>query len=371
MTDEDEPVVPARLNVDVEDVLRWRTRLRGVKEATLPIRDGRTNPVVVGRTVYCVTFSPGVVWALDARTGDVTWRTKIGRLAGPTVLVTGPALFTRTARELFCIRRRDGRVLWTFRPYETEGESVYTSPTVSGALVVVADRRGVAHAVSARTGRLVWSADVGTGDSVNATALDARGVLVFGTNGHEVVGVTAETGAIRWRTSIDAPCITAPRSLGPTAVLQTNRTLYWVDTRTGRVRGKWTSTAGSVRSFEVVGSRVFVVAEDGDAARLFILKAGKVARELPHPGFGMADGLSFEKTRDIVFDARICALGILDGRTGERLIDVTGFDAPLGTPASAGTSTFVVEGKTASALDNAIITRARRVSPSRGKRART
>lgn len=371
MTDDDEPVVPARLNVDAGDVLRWRTRLRGVTEATLPIRDGRTNPVVVGKTVYCVTFSPGVVFALDAGTGDVTWRTKIGRLGGSTVLVRGSALFTRTARELFCIRRHDGRVLWTFRPYETEGESLYTSPTVTGGLVVVADRRGVAHALSARSGRLAWSADVGTGDSVNATALDARGVLVFGTNGHEVVGVGAETGAIRWRTRIDGPCITAPRSFGPAAVLQTDRMLYWVDTRTGRVRAKWASTTGTVRSFEVVGSRVFVVAEDGDVARLFIIKAGKVERELAHPGFGMTDGLSFDAKRDIVFDARICALGVLDARTGERLVDITGFDAPLGTPASAGTSTFVVEGKAAYAVDNAVIARARRVSPGRGKRART
>jgi hypothetical protein len=369
MSDDREPArVPARVNVHLREVLRWSTRLRGVTTSVLPTHDGRPNPVVVGNRIYTVSFAPGIAWALDARTGDILWRRKLGRFAGPTPLVHGPLLFVKTSTELFCLQRSDGQVRWSYRPYETEGESVYSSPVVHGEHVIVADRRGTAHAVSIRTGRVRWTSDVGVGSSVNSTAADVAGTLVFGTNGREAVGVRAEDGAIRWRTRIDAPCIAAPRSIGTSVVMHTDTTVFWVRARDGHILAQWSSGGTRIRSFGTVGTRALVIAAEGDAGRLVVLSKGRATRELPHPGFAMSDGLRYEPNLDVVFDARIMALGILEPKTAARLVDIHGFGEPLGTPTSTRSRTFVAEGGRIHALDNKVVAeaRARRsfVSPS-------
>jgi hypothetical protein len=67
-------------------------------------------------------------------------------------------------------------VSWSYRPYETEGESLYSSPVVHGDIVVVADRRGAAHGLTVRDGRVQWKVDVGAGSSVNSTAAAVDGL---------------------------------------------------------------------------------------------------------------------------------------------------------------------------------------------------
>lgn len=351
--------VPARVTVHVRGVSRWRTRLRGVRNMVLPSHDGRPNPVVLGRTVYCVSFSPGIAWALDASTGDVKWRTKLGRYAGPTLLITRRDVFAKSSTELFCLRRRDGQIRWTYRPYETGGESIYSSPVVHGDDVIIADRRGTAHAVTASNGVLHWRAEVGAGSSVNTTAAFVGGTLVFGTNGGEAVGVAAEDGLIRWRTRLDAPCIAAPRVLGTTVAMYTDETVFWLRARDGCVLARWSTGKRRIRSFGVVGARVLVVASDDETTQLVVLDHGKVRREFAHPGFAMSDGLRYEASRDVVLDARIMGLGILDPRTYARLVEVEGFGEPLGTPTSTRATTFVAEGRYVHAIDNRIITKAR------------
>jgi len=352
--------VPARLNVEVGDVSRWQTRLRGVKIGVLPSLDGRPNPVVVGGRVYCVSFSPGAAFALDAPTGEILWRRKLGGLAGPTPLVHGRALLVKNASELFCLERADGRIRWSYRPYATDGESLYTSPVVHAGRVIVADRRGIAHALDLRTGRVKWTADVGGGSSVNSTPTNDDGTLVFGTNGKEAVAIFAEDGAVRWRTSIDAPCIARPLLLRSEIVVHTDRTIYWLDRRTGRVLQHWATTS-NITAACAVSDRAFVVVEDDDLARLRVFRRGKSLWDRPHPSFVMSEGLRHDKHADVVFDTRLMGLGILDPSTGDRLVEIHGFEDCLGTPVSAADSTYVLDGNVVYALPNGIIRRARRL----------
>jgi hypothetical protein len=361
---------PADLSIDVREATRWRTRLRGVTNMVLPSHDGRPNPVVFRGGVYAISFSPGIAWALDARTGDVRWKRKIGRLAGPTPLVHGSRVFVKTPFELYCLQRSDGHVLWSCRPYATENETIYSSPVISGAFVVIADRRGIVHALSVRSGDVRWQSDVGAGSSVNSTAALTGETLVFGTNGREAVGINAKSGAIRWRTRIDEPCIDAPRGLGDRVVIYTATSIICLRPGDGHVLHRWSSGGASVGSFGVVGTRLFVVLREGDDSRLRLFdKNGRVIREDAYPSFAMPNGLRYEPTCDVVFDARIMGLGVLDPRTGHRLVDIHGFGEPLGTPSSTSSITFVAEGSAIHALDNKVIAKARGVPRRRSPRA--
>jgi hypothetical protein len=336
----------------------------------LPAHDGRANPVVLRGRVYAVSFSPGIAWALDARTGEVLWKRTLARLAGPTPLIHGSVLFVKSSSALFCLKRSDGHVRWSYRPYATEGESVYSSPVVFGQLVIIADRRGIAHALSVRSGRVRWTSDVGSGSSVNSTAAVAGETLVFGTNGREAVGVDAKSGAIRWRTGIDESCIDAPRVLGARVVVHTATSIVWLRPRDGNVLHRWSSGAATIHSFGVVGTRLFAVLREGDASRLRVFdKNGRVIREDAHPGFAMPGGLRYEPSCDVVFDARIMGLGILDPRTARRLVDIHGLGEPIGTPSSTPSITFVAEGSAIHALDNEVIAKARGALRRRSPRA--
>lgn len=211
-------------------------------------------------------------------------------------------------------------------------------------------------AVSIKDGRLLWTSDVGVGFSVNSTPAAIAGSLVFGTNGGDAVAIGSRDGAIRWRTRMTEPCIAAAHAVGANVVMYTDTAVWWLRASDDRVVAKWSSGGPQIKSFGVVGNRVFVVASQAETARLLVLNKGRVMRELTHPGFAMSGGLRYEPARDVVFDTRIIGLGLLHPRTAERLVDIHGFDEPLGMPMSTRSMTFVAEGGAVYGLDNKLIT---------------
>src|SRR5439155_6068402 len=143
---------------------RWRFKER---------RCSAASPAVAGRLVYlaflnrppCNTPRPGLdgaLVALDAKTGHVRWRRRIG-------------------------------------PSET-------SPLVAAGRVYVGDWNGRVSAFTARTGRLVWSA--GTGGEVKGGVAYSGGRVFVGSYDSHVYAFDARTGRRLWRAS-------AQERLGP------------------------------------------------------------------------------------------------------------------------------------------------------------
>src|SRR5690606_38603167 len=140
---------------------------------TLPAGSTEGVPIVRDGTMFVIGYGD-IVQALDAATGDLLWQYT-------HTLATGAAPFHKRGIALY-------------------GDRLYFG--TSDARVVALD---------ARTGKLVWSTEVGDfrqREGINGGPVVARGRVMIGTTatgvgskggGPRIVGVVAETGGVLWR----------------------------------------------------------------------------------------------------------------------------------------------------------------------------
>lgn len=162
-----------------------------------------------GRLV--VTSPYGEVLALDAASGAVQWRQRLGTVLGaPTVAGDVVYVVGRNA-EAWAIAADDGRLRW--RIPSTDAPSVL----VGGAAPAVADGRvffpfpsGEIAASFPATGVTLWTSFVAGGrlgtayatlNDITADPVVAGGTVYAGNQSGRVVAMNARTGARRWQAS--------------------------------------------------------------------------------------------------------------------------------------------------------------------------
>jgi alcohol dehydrogenase (cytochrome c) len=129
-------------------------------------------------------------------------------------LVNGGVLFVSTpGNQVIAVEARTGRFLWRYRRPIPE-DAVVMHPTTRGVAlygdkVYLAANEGVLIALDARTGKAVWTADVGDnqrGYYMTLAPLAAEGRVMIGASGGEfgirgfVAAYDAETGKPAWKT---------------------------------------------------------------------------------------------------------------------------------------------------------------------------
>ena len=92
--------------------------------------------------VFASVFAPGNVYALDATNGEICWRRELPYLGSSSVEVAGNRLFAQTAQTLYALEPLSGITQWEFRPYGSEGETLYSQPALDGNRLFIGDRRG-------------------------------------------------------------------------------------------------------------------------------------------------------------------------------------------------------------------------------------
>jgi polyvinyl alcohol dehydrogenase (cytochrome) len=175
--------------------------------------DVSATPAVVDGAVYFGDFG-GMLWKLDADTGEVLWSHSVADYTGIAgdISRTSPSLVGHTlivgdlrAPNLLGIDARTGALLWKTQVHPDPrgimtgspivvGNTIYTGVSASGAGGPNATFRGALVAVDARTGKLLWQSyslpDNGgvPGGYAGATmfsppAADRAAGLVYGTFG--------------------------------------------------------------------------------------------------------------------------------------------------------------------------------------------
>lgn len=157
--------------------------------------------------------SPGEIWAVRAATGQVVWK----------------AFLPSTVHEL---------TVWHHTVFAGTGGATLLKATAQRW--IRGGGQGGAWAVSARTGKLIWS--IRTRGSVQSgVGVDAKtGIAVFGTGAGWVYGIQAATGHVLWRDDLQADVSPShPNLVNGVAYLDgggpTPTALYALDERTGRV----------------------------------------------------------------------------------------------------------------------------------------
>ena len=103
-----------------DELAIWRTKLPQAELAVLPPSNNRPNPLATDTTLYVSVFSPGAVYALDRKTGEIVWRREIPKFGGSAVQLAGGKLFAKTPNTLFALEPETGRTLWSFCPYASQ-----------------------------------------------------------------------------------------------------------------------------------------------------------------------------------------------------------------------------------------------------------
>lgn len=155
------------------------------------------------------TNNPGVTFAVDTKTGKEAWRHRSGRCTASSPAVDGKLVFQAFLNGPPCNSGRSphvltgevvafdalrGRVRW-----RTEIGPTESSPLVHQGRIYVGDWRGRVYALSAQTGRIVWT--FRTGGRVKGAVAGLGNRVFVGSYDGRLYALDSRTGALQWRSS--------------------------------------------------------------------------------------------------------------------------------------------------------------------------
>jgi outer membrane protein assembly factor BamB len=244
-----------RLDADTGRVV-WKKRI-GVLSASAP---------AYWRGRLFVSSLSGKITALRAGDGKVLWQKQLGtRTESSPIVRRGVVYFGTEGGALYALYGRSGSVKWKHQL----GGAIKASPALSGNTLYVGDYGGRMYAVWARTGRERWSAGTsgaklgfGSGNFYSTPAVAFGRVFAGNTDG-KVYSFGARTGELAWSKSTggyvySSPAAAAVPGAGPTVFVGSyDGNLYALQARTGAVR--WTARGGGRISGgpTVIGSVVY------------------------------------------------------------------------------------------------------------------
>jgi outer membrane protein assembly factor BamB len=175
-----------------------------------------SSPALVGTVAHLGT-DDGEVVGVDVLAGKETYRFKAGKLVRSSPLVHDGRVFvgvmdTKDAGALVCLDAATGKLVW-----RRKLGAVFSSPTLAGERVLVGSDDGSLHAVDRATGALVWSHKLG--GRVRATAAVAGELAVIADFDGRVAAVRIADGTRVWLRELGQPVYASPCLAGALVVL--------------------------------------------------------------------------------------------------------------------------------------------------------
>lgn len=225
--------------VDYSEPNRSLTRFLGIAEKAVPLRDGFGGGIAYDGGRVFVTTGFGELFALDAQSGEIIWRTKsaVAFSNAPTVRAGRLYVASQDSR-LQAYSVEDGVLLWDHSAID-EGATIMgaTSAAVNEQAVVAGFNSGEVVALSPINGQVAWS-----------ESLTSRGTQVT---------PLSQLNAIVGRPVIDRDRIYVTSHGGRTAA---------IDLRSGeRI---WTADIGSIETPWTIGDFVLVISLEGELVAL-------------------------------------------------------------------------------------------------------
>jgi len=243
-----------------EELTVWRTELPDVKFAVLPPGNARPNPLIADDKLFVSIFSPGAICALDRATGRLTWRTELGKFSGASVYLNSGRLFANSPHTVYSLDADSGEIRWSFCPYGTDVEWIYSSPTINQGSLYIGNRKGFLHCLDSNTGATIWSKRTNSdeNDDVNSTPVVVNGLVIVPTNANIVVAYEAITGEDAWEQKVDGPSTFGPL-LHKGLLVVVAESVYLLDPTNGKLRQHIEWKGDSVEFAESTGRDVVIV----------------------------------------------------------------------------------------------------------------
>jgi len=252
----------------------WRFRLAGYQT---PSGVFASTPIAVDRRVYIQDLDSNV-FALDAATGRLVWRTRVRQVSGgPNGLAAGGGrIYGNSSRSAFALDEATGKVIWRRTLVRGSNQAVDIAPQVANGLVytstvgLLPGGKGVLYALDAATGAVRWRFDTIVGDWAvpgKAAGGGAWWPASVGTNGTVYVGTA---NPVPWGGTPALPNGAAYRG----RALYTD-SLLALDGPTGSLEWYRQATPHDVRDYDFSASPILAEQEIRGARRSVVYGAGK------------------------------------------------------------------------------------------------
>lgn len=189
----------------------------------------------------------GIIYALDAATGQEIWKYKTGGkvFSTPAIWGTGDAasvIIGSCDTYIYSLRIKDGKVNWKYKC----GKSVLGSPTVFGGKVYIGASDHTFRALNAKNGKLVWENKEVKG-FVEAKPFVDKKQVVIGDWANRLYSFNPSNGKLQWEWQVKGSRMLSPAAVWPikangNIIFATpERVTYGLDAKTGkqlwRIRG--------------------------------------------------------------------------------------------------------------------------------------
>ena len=227
------------------------------------------SPALDNRTVYMSFMNrppcnatrsglDGEVVALDADTGKVRWRRRMGPTESSPLVVDGTVYVGDWDGKVYALDGRSGRVRWSY----TTGGQVKDAVAYAGGRVYVGAYDHHVYALTANRGKLVWRASAqqrlgsqATFYSTPAVAYDR--VYIGGTDG-KVYSYGATSGKLRWSHGTGHYVYASPAVWNRRVYVGSyDGSFYCFDAATGDIRWKFAANGAISGSAAVINGVVY------------------------------------------------------------------------------------------------------------------
>lgn len=198
--------------------------------------DGKKSvgKLVGGKVIYANTA--GMVYALDAASGEVIWSFKSnGKLFSTPAVADGLVVFGSSDNNVYALDLATGKKRWSFEC----GKSVLGSPSIYGGKVFIGASDNCFRALDLKSGKLLWCYDQIKGFIESKPFVDKEQVVI-GDWANTLYSFNPADGKLQWTWSnggsrMLSPAATYPVKANGKIIFATpERVSYAVDAKTGK-----------------------------------------------------------------------------------------------------------------------------------------
>jgi outer membrane protein assembly factor BamB len=233
--------------------------------------------------LFVVNLVPGQILDLNPKNGKTEWRKQLpGRSESSPLVVGNRVFFGDEDGTLYAVDRRNGHTIWTTQLCG----SVKAAPAYQHGILYLGDYGGCMSAVNSHSGQIKWqSSSQGLGLGITgqfySTPAVAFGRVYTGNLDHRVYSFEAKDGTLAWSHSTggyvySGPAVADTPSTGPTVYIGSyDGNVYAINAKTGETR--WTRSMGGqvLGSLSAVGNIVYAGTYVGTTTYGFAMKDGR------------------------------------------------------------------------------------------------
>jgi outer membrane protein assembly factor BamB len=233
-------------------------------------------PPSIGYGRVYLAQQKGLFFALDAKTGKVDWKKRLGRCAASSPTIGKGVVYQAYMHPVECLQGQagadgflvawdadTGRELWRY-----ESKPIESSPLLRNGVLYVGTWNNEVIALNAKTGRRKWRFQAD--NEVNTSAAYWKRTIYIGSDGGTLYAINARNGKLRWSAQSNSRFgsrefwyATPTVAYGRVYIGNTDGTMYVFGAKSGRLL--WARPLGSYiyGGAAVYRRKVFVGTYDG------------------------------------------------------------------------------------------------------------